>query len=641
MGPSEQVDLGWGYRVLQNHEILGRPGFSGQELGGPGLITATDLKRAMWLPRCQSVVGDTWDNFASLNELGHVLGSLLVEDGIEVAKLALLFLLLELGWILTVVFEACFDPPLEVDPTRNPIRHNKKAADPAHPDLASLLVKNKTLLAELRNLQSKLYMKETSLQEMKSELESYKETNTQQALQIMSLRDDIKNLQDLIDSLMKIKILKNTNSQKSGRYNWDLTERVIDLENRLREHLVGREPLESKAELLEKRRPCPRRLSPHVNLKGPQDSLDVFPVKDNDEVCGFERDNAVYSEGPPIDGQTTRDKCQQDLIHKEKLMSELDRAPYSCGWETGPEQSHHQDFLGQLATLLSDSIGPILATEEAVKERIQEMGANEQLWKCKTEGLQQEIQTLTKRLEQLYHLYEDAAEGLPQTEGNYTGPKRPLGHLEGKVAVNCSLRSLDVGRKKENSRIRTAHTDKHSKFKQLEMFLDVEQNSKMAAAPRMEEKIQRLQKQLSDLKLSNKNMKTQLTRINVLKDKTIERLRQSITKAETVKEKTAAKTDNLKTPLDPVERTARPEERAPQTPAQSLPEPSTVRGVLKGLSGREQELADFRETIMKMLGFNRKTADKDVINQLKLVIQIYEISKRSKMASHCGPGQAE
>lgn len=70
---------------------------------------------------------------------------------------------------------------------------------------------------------------------------------------------------------------------------------------------------------------------------------------------------------------------------------------------------------------------------------------------------------------------------------------------------------------KENSRTRTAQTDKHRKFKQLEILLDIEQNSKMAACPGMEEKIQKLQKQLSDLKLSNKNMKTQLTRINVLK----------------------------------------------------------------------------------------------------------------------------
>lgn len=69
---------------------------------------------------------------------------------------------------------------------------------------------------------------------MKTELQSYKESNAQQSLQIMSLRDDIKNLQDLIASLMKIKVLKNTNSQNLGRGSWDLTERVIDLENRLR-----------------------------------------------------------------------------------------------------------------------------------------------------------------------------------------------------------------------------------------------------------------------------------------------------------------------------------------------------------------------------------------------------------------------
>ena len=75
-------------------------------------------------------------------------------------------------------------------------------------------------------------------------------------------------------------------------------------------------------------------------------------------------------------------------------------------------------------------------------------------------------------------------------------------------------------------------------------------------------------------------------------DKTIERLRQSVTKVETLKEKTAAKTDNLKTPSDPAEQGARPEkETAHQTPAQSLPDPSTVRAVLKGLSGREQEVS--------------------------------------------------
>ncbi|OBS70504.1 hypothetical protein A6R68_00962, partial [Neotoma lepida] len=540
---------------------------------------------------------------------------------------------------------ACFDPPLEVVPTRNPVVDSKKAADQVHPDLAGLLAKIKTLLAELRNLQSKLFIKETSLQEMKTELESYKESNAQQSLQIMSLRDDIKNLQDLIASLMKVKILKNTNSQNLGRGNLDLTERVIDLENRLREHLVERERAGRKTEL-EKRWPCSSRFSPCVNLKGPEDSLDIFPVKDNGEASNFERD-IVYSEGP-IDRQNIGSKCQQDLIHKKKLTSGFDRPPYSCSWETTPEQAHHQDFLGQLATLLSDSIGPILATEEAVKERIQEMSANEQLWKSKTEALQQEVQMLTKRLEQLYHLYEEAAERSPQTEDSYTGQKRPLQQLDGRGAVNSPQRSVDVERKKENSRTRTAQTDKHRKFKQLEMLLDterkfkqlevlldIEQNSKMAAGPGMEEKIQKLHKQLCDLKLSNKNMKTQLTRINVLKDKTIERLRQSVTKVEMVREKTAAKTDNLKTPSDSVEQAVRSEkEKAHQTPGQAAPEPSTTRNALKGVSGQEQQLADFREAIMKLLGFNMKTVDKEAINQLKLVIQVYEISSRSKTTSH-------
>jgi hypothetical protein len=39
------------------------------------------------------------------NEFGHVLGSLVVEEYIRATALTLLFLPLELGWILTVGFE--------------------------------------------------------------------------------------------------------------------------------------------------------------------------------------------------------------------------------------------------------------------------------------------------------------------------------------------------------------------------------------------------------------------------------------------------------------------------------------------------------------------------------------------------------
>lgn len=77
---------------------------------------------------------------------------------------------------------------------------------------------------------------------------------------------------------------------------------------------------------------------------------------------------------------------------------------------------------------------------------------------------------------------------------------------------------------KENSGIKNSWIAEHGKIsKQLEKdneqqtLLNLQQNLQNATTQRLEEKIQKLQKQLSDLKLSNKSMKTQLTRVNVLK----------------------------------------------------------------------------------------------------------------------------
>lgn len=461
-------------------------------------------------------------------------------------------------------------------PNRNPNMYNKRAVDPARPELAGLLVKNKNLIAELRNLQNKLFAKETSLREVQSELEIYREHNAQQMFQIMSLKEDINDLQELIASLSRIKSLKNTNIQSLERGNWDLTERIIGLENSLRVHLVEREKAERKADLLERKLSDAGRLTPYLNTKGQEDSLDIFAVKDKGEALlakNFERD-IFHSEGPK-DGQKIWEKCQQDLIHKEKQTPELDRCPYPCAWGTDAGQSQYQQLLGQLATLLSDSVGPIAATEDAVKERIQEIGANEQSWKSRTEDLQQEIQWLTKQLAQLHPLGEDVAQEPSPSEENYWEQNRPLRRLEGKIDINDFFQQkLDLDRKKENPMGKNSQRDEQGKkFRQLEedykqqMLLTIRQNLQIATTQKLEEKIQKLQKQLSDLKLSNKNMKTQLTRVNALK------------------------------------------------------------------------LVDFRETIMKMLGFNMKTANKEIINQLKLIIQIYEISNKPKTAPDGDSGQ--
>ncbi|XP_030711075.2 coiled-coil domain-containing protein 170-like [Globicephala melas] len=501
-------------------------------------------------------------------------------------------------WI-TPSWPACFDPPLEVVPTRNPITCNKRAADPVHPDLAGLLVKYKNLLAELRSLRNKLFIKETSLQEMKNELESYKEKNVQQSFHIMSLKDDIKDLEELVASLTRTKSLKNMNIQSLERGNWDLTRRIIELENLLRVHLIERKKAERKVDLLEKKLAGVNRFTPYMSMKEQEDS---FMMKDKDEailVKNFERDNTFHSEGPK-DGQKIWDKCQQDLIHKEKQLPELDRLPYSFRWETKTVPSLYWKFLSQLSTLPSNSVEPIPATEEGVKGSIQEIGANEQSWKSRAEGHQQEVQMLTKQLEKQYHHCEETAGESSDTEEKYKEQKRPLKSLKGKVAINDLFPGrLDLDMNKENSQTKISQMENGKTFKQLEKdnkqetLLKIQQNLKVVTTQRLEEKIHKLQKQLSDFKLSNKTMKTQLTRVNVLKDKTIEKLRQSLKKVEAMKGKAVMETD-LETTVDSAEQDARwDKERAHQMLETVTPELCTAKSTLEEVPGQQEELVDF------------------------------------------------
>lgn len=71
----------------------------------------------------------------------------------------------------------------------------------------------------------------------------------------------------------------------------------------------------------------------------------------------------------------------------------------------------------------------------------------------------------------------------------------------------------------------------------------------------------------------------------------MEKLRQSVSKVETVKEKAAPKTDNLKSTLDSAEQEARPgREKAPQPPEGLTQEPFTTKSAQREPSGREQEV---------------------------------------------------
>ncbi|XP_066199710.1 coiled-coil domain-containing protein 170-like [Saccopteryx leptura] len=230
----------------------------------------------------------------------------------------------------------------------------------------------------------------------------------------------------------------------------------------------------------------------------------------------------------------------------------------------------------------------------------------------RTEDFQQEIQMLIQQQDQLHHHHEEPS----QNEEKCREQKRSLKWLEEKCAISDFFQGrLDLGKNKENLKTKSPQIDENSKkFKQLEKdnnkqqtLLNTKQNLMIMTTRRLEGEIQKLQKQLSYLKLSNKNMKTQLTRVNALKDITIQKLklRQHLIEVEAMKGKAVMKTGDLKTTVD----------------------------------SAKQEHVDFRETIMKMLGFNMKAADKEMITHLKLIIRAYDTSNKSKIDSDCENGQ--
>ncbi|XP_044517940.1 coiled-coil domain-containing protein 170-like [Gracilinanus agilis] len=554
------------------------------------------------------------------------------------------------------VGQAPFDPPLEAVFSPNHTQSSKRGADQIHTDYAGLLVKNKTLQTEVRNLQNRILTKESSLQEMKFELENYKENNARQSSQILSLKDHIRDLEEINASATRIKTLKNASIQNLEKGNWDLSERVAELESRLRIQLVEREKAEQKAANLEKKLlDYTQKLASFMNLdmKVQDDPLQVLVMKDRDEANlakHLERENLFLLERLK-DGQKAWDKCQHDLIHKEKQISTIDQIPITLNWETKTTQNQYQSFINQLAILLSNTHVNVPATEDAVKERIQEISTNEQSWKYKTDILQEEIRLLTQQIDHLHQLYQEALYNSSQAEEKFLEQKKFLKLSEEKPAAHDSFQErwdLEMNKECTQKEMRTSQSEElEMKFRQLEkekrqnILWNIEQSLQIPTSLRLEEKVEKLQKDLSEMKLSNQNMKTQLTRVSDLKDKTIEKLQKSLKKAETIKEKSTKKVKNLKTTLDFTELEAKEDkEKAYQMLEAVTNELYTVKKSLEEVVKREKQLIEFRESVMKMMGFNIKIPDKDIINQLKPIIQAYEASltassSRSKMSSDC------
>ncbi|XP_040483901.1 coiled-coil domain-containing protein 170 isoform X4 [Ursus maritimus] len=134
-----------------------------------------------------------------------------------------------------------YDRPLEVPVTREQLNHYRNVAENARSELAATLVKFECSQSELRDLRSKMLSKEAFCQELKAEMENYKENNARKSSLLTSLRDRVQELEEESAALTASKIRAEITAHTATKENQELKKKVAELDENVQKCLKENE----------------------------------------------------------------------------------------------------------------------------------------------------------------------------------------------------------------------------------------------------------------------------------------------------------------------------------------------------------------------------------------------------------------
>ncbi|EMP35252.1 Coiled-coil domain-containing protein C6orf97 [Chelonia mydas] len=133
--------------------------------------------------------------------------------------------------------EGAYDHILLDIPVNREQTNHRAVAETARSELAALLVKYECAQSELLDLRSKMVSKEVSLQELKAEVESYKENNARQSSLLLSLQNRVQEMEEESGVLVTSKKQTDLTAQVLLQENWELKEKIHDQEAKLNRYL--------------------------------------------------------------------------------------------------------------------------------------------------------------------------------------------------------------------------------------------------------------------------------------------------------------------------------------------------------------------------------------------------------------------
>uniref|UniRef100_F6ZMM4 Coiled-coil domain containing 170 n=1 Tax=Ornithorhynchus anatinus TaxID=9258 RepID=F6ZMM4_ORNAN len=413
--------------------------------------------------------------------------------------------------------EESYDHLLNASGTRDQTSHYRAAAENARSELAASLVKFECAQSEIVDLRSKMVSKEVSCQELKTEMESYKENNTRQSSLLISLRERVQEMEEESAVLATSKMRSEKIALAALQENQELKKKILELEAKLSKCL--RENEESKNQASKNSRKHMEFLvelswcldMDITNREEPQQDL-ISKVSELCKENAFVKGQIVALE-ETINVHEMESKASRETImrlvsevsreqkraascikEKETLNKDLDSAvaarqqlerevrivqerlvagqrvwdasmrelsllkKSSCGLE-GSLKSSKEDakaahslfnvFKEQIADLLSSNLVTVKPSEEAIVERIREVGNMEESRKNMVSQLEAQVAKLIEQLEHQTGLHQQTLQRAQNAEIQFETLRGEVTHLEEELLSGDVMRdSLSLEKQK-------------------------------------------------------------------------------------------------------------------------------------------------------------------------------------------------
>ncbi|XP_006874420.1 PREDICTED: coiled-coil domain-containing protein 170 [Chrysochloris asiatica] len=397
---------------------------------------------------------------------------------------------------------------LEVPVTREQVNHYRNVAENAQSELAATVVKFECAQSELRDLRSKMLSKEVSCQELKAEMESYKESNARKSSLLSSLRDRVQELEGERTALSTSKMRTEITAHTTIKENQGLKMKLTALEEKLQKCLKENEEnknevskncrkqeeflsqlhdcldLDKKNEkasdedlILKLRELCKEnafakgqivtleetisvhemeskasretimRLAEEVstqqekaascleeNTKLSQDLLGAVEAKE-----ALEKEVKIFQDRL-LAGQRVWDALKQELSHLKKSSSELEKSLKASLDKAAASQNQYSSFREKIVALLKGSWGFTGTTEDAILEKIQDMGGQKESRKRMVSQLDAQISKLMEQLGNEARLHQKAFQRAQKAENQLETLQGQLTQLEEELASGECLR---------------------------------------------------------------------------------------------------------------------------------------------------------------------------------------------------------